>query len=129
MKSINTSCDDDIIYEGLYYLEPAELIITINVNEENISFDLKRIINSQNRIAEQISSNNLNTIFKRLNLGSELTPAGSRYIYKTSNTETLSTCYLGEVTARQNKYIICIAFDEIQPTVYSAQLLKIFASM
>jgi hypothetical protein len=121
ISKINSLFDHGCIYDGAYDLSSSPKKISINVEDEHLIIDLDKIDNSQD-IADNLSIDELKQICELSGIKMILYPDKSFTFRKLDSSEDeLKSCYLLEF----KKYIMCIAFDEVQPTRYRAEIVSI----
>jgi len=126
MKKLDLSNEKQYIYVGSFDLPNATTIVSINIPEK-VEFDIRKAVNSFQEIENKISLSELKKICADSNIKATIYPNGNVGFRKLdSSNDELKTCYLSLASTEINNYLICIAFEETQPTLYKGQLVSIF---
>lgn len=126
MKKIETKTEGKYLYTGGFDLTDDNKTIFFHTDEK-IEFNIQSAIGSFKNIEQKISLSDLKQICKESNIKANIYPNGNVSFSKLdSSDDELKTCYLSQVSTSKANYIICVAFDETQPTLYKAQLVSVF---
>jgi hypothetical protein len=126
MKKIEAKTEGKYLYEGVFDLTGNNKSVSFHTNEK-VVFNIQNAIGSFQNLEQKISISDLKQICKESNIKANIYPNGNVSFSKLdSSDDELKTCYLSNVSTSNANYIICIAFDETQPTLYKAQLVSVF---
>jgi hypothetical protein len=114
------------IYKGPFSTSDDGKGIKIGIGQAIIEFDLTSIINVRNRVLLDMSDQELQQITHLTRTKVQLLTQGVHAKRSDPEKYVPNTCYFGYVgDLSGTKYLICIAFDEMQPFIYEAQLVAI----
>lgn len=126
MKKLEFKTEGKYLYTGAFYLSDDNKTVFFYANEK-IEFNIQNAVTSFQSIEPKISLNDLKQICKESNIKAIIYPNGNIGLSKLdSSDDELKTCYLSIVSTNSASYIICIAFDETQPSLYKSQLVSVF---
>jgi len=118
-----TKNKNHIIYVGSFDLNENNTL-SIKLKEKDLLIDIKRAVDSNNIICKSLTIKDIQFICKTSEIKCIIYPNGNiSFTRLDSSTSELKTCYL---SLFDNKYIVCFAFDETQPTLYKAELLNVY---
>ncbi len=124
LTKIDLKNKNHLIYTGAFDLTENKITIPISLKEKDLLINIKTAISSNNTTCELLTIKELQYICKTSEIKSIIYPNGNISFRRLeSSTSELKTCYL---SLFKNKYIVCIAFDETQPTLYKAELLNVY---
>lgn len=126
ISSIDISEINKDIYTGQFdaSVEGKQILLELS---EPILIDLNIAVSSNIEVGIRIGIEDLRSICSLSAIKANIYPNGNISFQKLSSSrDELKTCYLSFAKSPMATYVICIAFDEIQPTLYKAQLLDIY---
>lgn len=117
----------DQIYKGTFDIDEQGKIINLSLpTSEQLIFNLNDIINQTKTTIENLSVLQIKQICFLLEVKLTIYPNGNIRVMKLdSNTDILKDCYMGIYESNKQKYLVCIAFAEIRPTIYKAELMGV----
>lgn len=117
---------NDYLYVGQCDSSTEKIIVTIDLDEP-MHLDIKEAVSNHNVVMKFLSITDLIEICRLSDLKATIFPNGNISLRKLdSSNDELKTCYLTIVKTMKCNCLLCIAFDETQPTLYKAQLVSVF---
>lgn len=114
------------IYTGKYNIKEVIKNIIVNVEGNDVSLNLNDIIENSQIVTKMLSLGEIEYISKYSNIKACIYPNGNWSWRKLdSSSDRLKSCYLLLYKSDSNTYIFTVAFDEIQPSLYEAELIAI----
>lgn len=116
--------EQPIIYDGMFDINDDGKDINISIGDKKIMIDLRQAIKIGNPVIDNLSVVELKKVLLDNKLRMTIFPNGNCHFNKQNSEHILNSCYLSQNS--DGNLVFIIAFDEIQPTRYQAQLISIY---
>ena len=127
LRKIRIEEKNKYLYAGAFDISDEGKLIRLKIEDHIIELNMNTAVNSTAKVTESLSLVDIKEICSNSNIYASIFPSGNILFRKLeSSDDELKSCYLSIVEGQTNKYLICIAFDETQPTLYKAQLVSVF---
>lgn len=114
------------VYQGLYDISSEGKKIRIEYQNIDIDLDIEMVINSGNKTADILTVKDVKFLCSKLGLEYNIFPNGNSYFHRIKE-DDIKSVYVSIFESSSNaKYLVCLLFGEIQPTVYEARLIGLF---
>jgi len=115
------------IYTGSFDISEEGKLIVLD-SDENISIDMNMAVNSTKETVQKLTIEEVQLICRLDRIKAIFYPNGNVGFRKLdSSNDELTSCYLSITETQGKEYLVCISFDETQPTLYKAELLSIYS--
>lgn len=116
-----------LIYRGTFDSNETGKDIIIDIPQVGkVSFNLNDIVSQTSKNFDKLSITQIKQVCSLLKISITLYPNGKVYIENLiSNNEIAKECYVEIVMINKLRYMICIAFEEVQPCIYEAYLVAV----
>jgi|GEM_PF-6911071 len=126
MRKIEFKTEGQYLYAGAFDISDDNKNVSFYTGER-IDLNIQNAVGSFKNIESNFNLAELKQICIESNIKATIYPSGNIGFNKLdSSDDELKTCYLSIVSTSMSNYLICVAFEETQPSLYKAQLVSVF---